>query len=521
VRPSSGIRQALLGAVWLSATGYLAFALNFGMNLLLARLLFPKDFGQFALAGSMVEIASLVTGFAFSQGIIQMQDAPAVVETAYVLSLRLYGALLLAGGVLAGLLRTHYPGHFVPLFFALLAVRNLSLISYVYSAQLERAFVYNQLSLIRLISAVVSILVALGLARAGAGVWSLLGREVALSLVMLVGARIATGWRYRGGYNPETARRLWQFGRQIFLNRALEIIWYRGDIALLGVLAGTLTLGFYDRSRYLAEFGNYVVSFAAVQVAFPVYARLQGRPEALTYAYRLSHGLLVRLMFPFFVWLALFPQELVGLLYGAGVRWVETAAILPWLAVFGFLFPVGENLKVLMIGIGRLQDAVRIRLVQVIVALPLLAPAIRVGGARAAAVVMVLSEIGGLIAGYRALQRQVTGLYLHSYLRPAIAAAVAGGAIAAGRSLHLLPWSGRLGYVANLGAVAGLYIVCLLIIDRQQIQAHLMALLEGFRGEVPSAWAEASGTSVGLGASAVLTDGQREQACPLVPEDLP
>ena len=514
------IRRALLGAVWLSATGYLAFLLNFGLNLLLARLLFPKDFGQFALAGSLAEILSIVTGFSFSQGVIQMQDAPGIVETAYVLSLRLYGALFLGGVALAAALRPHFPGPFIPLFVGLFAVRNLSVISYVFSATLERSFHYNQISRVRLASVLLSIVAALVLARAGAGVWSLLGREFVLSAVTLVGFIVLSGWRYRGGYNVETARGLWRFGWQMFVTRALETIWYRGDTALLGIMAGTLTLGFYDRGRYLAEFGHYVVSFAAVQVAFPVYARLAGRRDALTYAYRQSHGLLIRFMLPALIWLALFPREIVGLLYGAGVRWSETAAILPWLAAFGFVFPVVENIKVLLTGIGRLRDGMWLRLVQAAVALPLLVPAIRIAGPYGAGAVMFVSELAGLAVGYRALRREVASLYLGGYVRPAVAAIIAGGGVAALRGLHLLPWVGRTGYAANLAAVAAVYVVCLFLIDRQQLQEHLWALLSGLRGEVP---AELAAATNGTGPATVaepLTDGQRKSALK-VGDDVP
>jgi O-antigen/teichoic acid export membrane protein len=502
------IRRALLGVVWLSATGYLTFLLNFGLNLLLARLLFPKDFGQFALAGSLAEILSLATGFSFSQGIIQMQDAPGIVETAYVLSRRLYGALLVGGIALGAALRPHFPGPFIPLFVGLFAVRNLSVLSYVFSATLERTFHYNQISRVRLASVILSIPVALALARAGAGVWSLLGRELVLSAVTLIGFRVFSGWRYRGGYNIETARRLWRFGWQMFVTRALETIWYRGDTALLGILAGTVTLGFYDRGRYLAEFGHYVVSFAAVQVAFPVYARLAGRRDALTYAYRQSHGLLVRFMLPALIWLAFFPREIVGLLYGAGVRWSETAAILPWLAAFGFVFPVVENIKVLLTGIGRLRDGMWLRMAQVAVALPLLVPAIRIGGPYGAGAVMFVSELAGLVVGYRALRREVTSLYLNTYLRPGLAALVAGGGVVALRSFHLLPWVGRTGYAANLAAVGAVYIACLFLIDRQQLQEHLWAVLSGLRGETP---AELAAVPNGAGSAAVaasVTNGK-------------
>jgi O-antigen/teichoic acid export membrane protein len=501
---SPPIRRALLGVVWLSATGYFTFLLNFGLNLLLARLLFPKDFGQFALAGSLAEIISIATGFSFSLAIIQMRDAPDVEDTAYVLSRRLYAAIVLGGAVLSVALRPHFPGVFIPLFFALLVVRNMSVMSYVYSATLEREFEYNPISRVRFASVLLSIVVALAMARAGAGVWSLLGRELTLSVVTLAGFQRLSGWRYRGRYNPATARDLWRFGWQMFVTRALETIWYRGDMALLGIIAGTLTLGYYDRGRYLAEFGHYIVSFAAVQVAFPVYASLAGRREALTYTYRLSHGLLVRLMLPALIWLALFPRELVGLLYGAGVRWYETAGILPWLAAFGFVFPIAENIKVLLTGIGRIREAMTMRLVQTLVALPLLVPVILRWGPYGAGTVMFVSELAGLVAGYRVLRREVTNLYLDGYVRPGIAAVIAGGGVAALRAVHFLPWTGRTGYAANLAASAVVYLVCLILIDRRQLLEHLWALLSGFRGERPPAFAAA--------ADGMILDGRQSPA---------
>ncbi len=162
MKPQSGARRALIGTVWLSGSGYIGFVLNLGVTLVLARILFPKDFGQFALAGSFVDLLSIITAFSFSQGIIQMPTAPQVAETAYVLSRRLYWGMLAVAAVLCVILSPHYPGSFIPLFFILFAVRNLTLFSYVYSAQLEKQLVYHQLSVVRLVTAVLAMVVDAG-----------------------------------------------------------------------------------------------------------------------------------------------------------------------------------------------------------------------------------------------------------------------------------------------------------------------------------------------------------------------
>src|SRR5579875_5911 len=485
MKPLGGARRALAGAAWLSGASYLSFLLNFGLNLLLVRLLFPKDFGQFALAGSLAELLSLVTGASLPQGVIQMWGAPKIVETAYVLSLKLYGMLMLGGALVALLASAHFPGRFVPLFFTLLAVRNISVISYVYSALLERRLDYYPIALVRLSATLASVIVTLVLAHAGAGVWSLLGREAVLSVITFLGMRIASGWRYSGGYDRETARRLWEFGRQMFVGRALETLWYRSDTVILGILAGTASLGFYDRARYLGELGHYAVSLGAVQVAYPVYSSLQHDRGTLSYTYKLSHGLLVRLLCPYLLWLMLFPRELVSVLYGSGERWSGVALILPWFAIFGFLFPLVDNLKVLLTGVGRLRAAVCLRFAQVLLTLGLLVPAVRLAGAQGAAAVMMLSQIGGLVIGYRGIHDLVLDLNIRSYIRPLVCAALAGGAVAIVRGLHVLAWKGRLGDAATLFIVGCLYVVCLLLVDREQLREQVGAIVNRFKGSAP------------------------------------
>jgi hypothetical protein len=100
---------------------------------------------------------------------------------------------------------------------------------------------------------------------------------------------------------------------------------------------------------------------------------------------------------------------------------------------------------------------------------------------------MGMSEIAGLWMAYTALRRHVIHLSLHLYARPAAAAVAAAGIVAAARGLHLLPWTGRMGYAANLGAAAGLYLAGLLLIDRTLLQEFLGAVLSALRGETPAA----------------------------------
>jgi hypothetical protein len=57
--------------------------------------------------------------------------------------------------------------------------------------------------------------------------------------------------------------------------------------------------------------------------------------------------------------------------------------------------------------------------------------------------------------------------------------------VALSRTWHVLPWTGRTGFAANLAGSGVLYLVCLAIFDWQQMQELLLALVAAFQGETP------------------------------------
>lgn len=478
--PAPGsLRRALLGATWLSISGYLIYVLNFATSLILARLLFPKDFGTFALAVSSVELLSILSGFSFSQGVIQMNDGEEIADTAFLLTVWTSVALLLVGVVVSFALRHYYQVDFGILFLSLFVVRIFSLFTYLYSARLERELHYTSLSSIRVVAAVLGSSVALVMAARGTGVWSLFDREMVATFVTIAGLIAVTRWVPRWRYDPLAGRRLWIFGYQMFLGRTLESIWYRAGTFFLGVFGGVLELGFYDRARFIGELGHNVLAFGAVQVAFPVYSRLQADRDRLTAVYRLTHFFIIRLMFPMLIWLAVFPREILNVLVGP--RWLPAAPILQVLALYAFLMPIVDNIKVLLTGVGKLREAVQVRVWQTMVTLALLPLAIPRWGAAGVAGAATLGNVAALWAGYAYLRGSVRDLALASYLRPALAAVIAVFGVESARHSLLFPGTGRHIQIAYLALAAGIYAAALLLVDGREIARSLGVLVRGLR----------------------------------------
>ncbi len=186
-------------------------------------------------------------------------------------------------------------------------------------------------------------------------------------------------------------------------------------------------------------------------------------------------------MFPMLLWLAMFPRELLNVLYGA--RWLEAASILQVLALFAFLMPMIDNIKVLLTGIGKLREAVWIRAWQTGVTLMLLPIGIPRWGAAGVAGAATLANVAALVAGYKYLGTSVRDIALGSYIRPAIAAAIAALGVKAAHHVHLFAGTGRLVQVAYIGTVAVMYFVVLVVIDGSELQRNLTILIRGLRRE--------------------------------------
>lgn len=454
-------RQAVSSVAWASLSAYVRFALSFVGNVLLARLLLPDDFGQFALASAIAEILFVVTAWNLPQGMIQLQNEPDVGDTAYVLSIFVaIGTVGIAVGISAGLL-LFYPTKVVLVLVALCAVRACGVVSDVYAAHLERELRYKAFSIVRLLASNGSMVFGLALALIGWGVWSLVGRELIYFSLFLFGCGWASRWRFARRFNRATARRLVDFGFKTLLARGLESLYFRGDGLLVGSLAGTISLGYYDRARYVSESGHFTVNQGAVQVAFPLYSRLQGDCERLSWVSYQMQFVVARIMGLFALMLVLMPEQIVGFLYGQ--RWLPAAEVLRWLAVYAFLSPVVDNAKVLLTATGLLWEAVKIRFWQLGVAIPGIVLGFVWFGVNGVAFGMSLGMFAGFLSSQYYARASVRVPISGVYVPPLICMSVTAGVWYGIRLM--LPVLSAYGLIL----LPFLYVACLVAVNRNEI----------------------------------------------------
>jgi O-antigen/teichoic acid export membrane protein len=397
-------KKAISGALWMSGINYIGFAVNFGIQLVLVRLLVPEDFGLFVLGLSIAQILFIFFSFSFSMAVIQIREAEDLFDTAFYLSLGTGLVILIVGGGMSWVLTPYYPVQSVTAFIILCGVQPLMACASIYSASMEKELSFKRNAIVRGVSTNLSGFGAITLAYLGFGVWSLVAREVITAVLMLSGMRLVSDYRFGGRFNRETARRLFEFGYKRLFARGLEIILNRVPLFLIGTFAGTYTLGLFSQAYYLAGLPNAVTAPATTYVAYPTYSKVQGDKEKMSRAFSITNYFLIRFSMPIMLVLAIYPTEVLRVLYGD--KWIEASTILACFALYAAVLPLFSNVNTLLYGLGRLLDVSKIYLIAIVFLLTGIFTALYYGNIYLGALAYSATIVVALLTAYFILKRE-------------------------------------------------------------------------------------------------------------------
>jgi PST family polysaccharide transporter len=183
------------------------------------------------------------------------------------------------------------------------------------------------------VSALVGLMVSIGLAAAGAGVASLALGPAAQSLTMSVLVWRLVAWRPRRFIVWSSVRRIWRFTGGVL---GFNIVNYWGrnaDNLLIGRFAGATALGYYNRAFNLMAIQVQQVSQVVGRVLLPTLASMQNDPVRVGSAYRRTVRLMNFATVPALVGVAAVSPALVPLLWGD--RWLPMVPILSVICLAG------------------------------------------------------------------------------------------------------------------------------------------------------------------------------------------
>lgn len=430
--PRGDLRQAAVrGAGWSLLQAWGGRIVSTASFFLLARLLAPDDFGVVALATIVVELGQKVMNRGFGAAIVQREevtrdDLDAVFWFTLAVGTVLTSISWITAGFVADLVNE-------PTFAPVLRVLSINWMLSAFWAVpqniLQRDLRFASLTVRRLLAVSISGFVAVTMALAGAGVWSLVAMSLVQSVVSIVVLWTASSWRPGRHVSRASLVAMRGFAVRMVAIDVLRFFAVRGEGLLIGAVLGSVSLGYYAVAQRFTIFLNEVFTASIGQVAFPVFSRLQFEHERRLRALRSVIRLASLLAFPAFAGLIVLAPETVQVLLGD--TWEPSVILVQILALHGLRTALSYFVSGVIVSTG--DAALQLRVVVIGLCVKMVALVIGLQyDVEGVAWAVVISSYITLPLTFWAL-RKATGLTAWSYIRqtiePALASAVMVAAI--------------------------------------------------------------------------------------------
>lgn len=348
-----GLRaQAASGVLWAAAEKWLVRASTLVGFVILGRLLAPAEFGVVALAMVFVTVLTVVTEGGLGVYLVQRTTVDRVVtSTTFHLSagmgLVLAPALALSAPALAALLDAPALGHVLP---ALAVALLFSALSVVPASLLQREMRFRELAVRQVLATSLSVVAAVSLAFAGAGVWALVAQTLVRTVVAFAVLWSTADFRPAWTFSASAAREAVTFGSKSLAVELLRRARDEADGLVIGVVAGTTVLGYWTVAVRLVTV--LVDLFGAVlgRVAYPVFARVRDDPARFGRALGSSMATGALVLAPALVVLALTSDVVVPWVFGD--QWRPATAVAGVVAFRAIAYGLSDFHRAALIGAG-------------------------------------------------------------------------------------------------------------------------------------------------------------------------
>lgn len=354
-----GVRRALAFSV---GERYLMLVIALASNMAIARLLTPKVIGIYSVSLAVVGIAQVLRDFGVASYLIQEKDLKeSYIQAAFGILLVLGGsvsvALFFGAPYIAGL-------YGEPSMVLTLRVCSLNflLIPFctVSMSILRRNMEFKRLAAVNLAATAAGAIASTGLAFLGYGVISLAIGSVLVNVVTGVAAWLARSDRRLLMPAFGEWRRVLKFGAQSSLSGVITSLAMDTNDLAVGKFMGFAPVAILSRAQGLMNLFHRDLMAAIKNVAYPAYAQANREGHALEPVYITSVTNVTAVAWPFYGFLALYPHEILRLMFGP--QWDAAAPLVPVFCLAGAIAAASSLAASLILATGRIDLVTKVEL---------------------------------------------------------------------------------------------------------------------------------------------------------------
>lgn len=419
-----------------------AQGVQFIIQILLARLLLPEQYGIIAIVTVFITLAQVFVQSGFNTALIQKKGADEV-DFSSVLYLSLTVAALLYVIIFfsAPFIANFY---IQPLLVPVLRVLSLTLFvgafNSIQNAFVARNLLFKKLFISSLGAAVISGSISVVIAYLGWGVWALVAQQLINQATVAIILWFTVKWRPRLLFSFKRVKTLFSFGSKLLVSSLIDTLYSDLRTLIIGRLYAPSMLGFYNKGQQFPQLIVTNINGSIQSVMLPTMSAHQDNKKRVKMIMRRAIVTSSFLIFPMMVGLAVVAEPLIKTILTD--KWISSV---PFLQIFCFsfaLWPIHTANLQAVNALGRSDIFLKLEIIKKIVGLVILGISLPFGVYAIALGQVVSGIISTFVNAYpnkQLLDYSYTEQWL-DIMPSLLTAIIMGGVVYLFNFLKLAPW---------------------------------------------------------------------------------
>ncbi len=356
--------KLVIGGAYLAGTNVLGQVFAIIINIVLARLLHPEDFGVIALSGTYIGFISLFSAVGFGSAVIYYKEldqrqTSSIYWMNFLFSVVTFLVIVLTAPLAAGFYNTPSLTGIVRWSALGILVSPFFMINY---KLLERNLEFKLLAILNLSSTIIGSLLGVLAAFLHFGVYALVVQSLSSIVIKMFLILYHSSWRPLFYFNWVDIKSPIWYSVKFKASNSVLYVERNIDYLILGKIFRPQQLGYYSFAYNIMYTPVKRISYIFSNMLFPALSSLKNDNSRLLSTYFRSSQLIAIVAFPMMTLLALNADWLIPTVFGE--QWGDAVPVIKILSFAGAIQSVGQLGAIVFPSIGKPEISVYLSIIR-------------------------------------------------------------------------------------------------------------------------------------------------------------
>ena len=326
-------QQTIQGTFWSAIEKISFLGIQFVLQVILARLLTPTDYGVVGILAVFLALANTFIDCGFTSALIQNQKRTEIdFSTAFYFNVCIASGFYFLLCIAAPYIASFYK---LPVLLPVTRVLALSLpiasLAAIHRVKLQIKVDFKTQTIATLLAVILSGVIGIFLAYKGFGVWALVIQHVLNAVFNVLCLFCLVKWWPLFVFSIDSFKMMFNFGVKLLASNLLDTLYFNMYPLIIGKVFSPAALGLYSRASQFANLTSNLSTSIVSRVSFPILSQIQDNKEKLFVVYRRYLAIIAAIYAPIILGICAVAKPMILLLLGA--RWQGVIILLRILCV--------------------------------------------------------------------------------------------------------------------------------------------------------------------------------------------